>query len=374
MTLWRATLLAVALCGSSALADPAERALEAARALETATETLQTATRQSDRIDALTETAQAYEVGLAALREGLREAQLAEAAQTRTLSERSADLSRLLAVLMGTASLDDATVLAHPEGALAAARAGLSLRDVAPALGGEVAELRDALEDISALRRARQYGLLALEQGLSAAQQARLALTQAIAERGPLPKRLSEDPDAMAALAASAASLDAFAQELAARAPLLSDTASTAIRGFRDAKGRLALPVRGNVVRGFEQPDATGVLRPGLDIATLPGALVSSSWAGTVRYAGPLAGRGQVVILEPDEDILLILVGLGEVLVETAAIVPSGAALGIMPGGESANAAGSEAGGRGQTLYFEMREQGKPIDPAMWFAFTGARP
>ena len=45
------------------------------------TETLQAATRQKDRIEALTQTVQAYEVGLAALREGLREAQLAEAAQ-----------------------------------------------------------------------------------------------------------------------------------------------------------------------------------------------------------------------------------------------------------------------------------------------------
>ena len=208
--------------------------------------------------------------------------------RTRALSDRSADLSRLLAVLMGTASLDDATVLAHPEGALAAARAGLSLRDVAPALGAEVADLRDALDDISALRRARQYGLLALEQGLSVAQQARLALTQAIAERGPLPKRLSEDPDAMAALAASAASLDAFAQDLASRSPVLSDSATHAIRGFRNAKGRLAMPVRGNVARGFQQADATGVERPGLDIATLPGALVSAPWAGTVRYAGAI--------------------------------------------------------------------------------------
>ena len=371
MTLWSAVCLVATLCAAPAMADPAERALQAARALEAATETLQAATRQSDRIDALTQTAQAYEVGLAALREGLREAQLAEAAQARALSDRSADLSRLLAVLLGTASLDDATVLVHPEGALAAARAGLSLRDVAPALAQEVAGLRERLDEISALRRARQYGLLALEQGLTAAQDARLALSQAIAERGPLPKRLSEDPDAMAALAASSASLDAFAQDLAQRAGALSDSGTDRIRGFRDAKGRLSLPVRGTVLRGFNAPDPTGTVRPGLDIATLPEALVTAPWAGTVRYAGPLAGRGQVVILEPDEDILLVMVGLGTLLVETAEILPENAPLGTMPAqsGDPQN-----GGGRGQTLYFEIREQGKPIDPATWFALTGARP
>ena len=372
MKLWRAVLLGIvlgiALAGGPAQADPATRAMDAARALETATAALQAATRQAARIDALTQTVQAYEVGLSALREGLREAQLAEAAQTRTLSDRSADLSRLLAVLMGTASLDEATVLVHPKGALAAARAGLSLRDVAPVLGAEVVDLREKLEDIAALRRARQYGLLALEQGLSAAQDARLALSQAIAERGPLPKRVSEDPDAMAALAATAASLDIFAQDLAAR-DTLSEVSADRIRGFRDAKGRLDLPVRGTVLRGFDAPDATGLARPGLDIATLPEALVTAPWAGTVRYAGPLAGRGQVVILEPDEDILLVMVGLGEVLVETAEILSQGAPLGTMPA-----QSGERDGGRGETLYFEIRDTGKPIDPAVWFALTGARP
>jgi septal ring factor EnvC (AmiA/AmiB activator) len=125
------------------------------------------------------------------------------------------------------------------------------------------------------------------------------------------------------------------------------------------------------VLRGFDGPDALGIRRPGLDIATLPDALVTAPWAGTVRYAGPLAGRGQVVILEPDEDILLVMVGLGALLVETAAILPQGAPLGTMPA-QTGDA--SSGGGRGQTLYFEMREQGKPIDPAAWFALTGARP
>lgn len=371
MRLWCAAALALILGSAAAQADPASRAMEAARAMESATDALQAANRQADRIDALTQTVQAYETGLAALREGLREAQLAEAAQSRNLSDRSAQLSRLLAVLMGTANLDDASVLVHPEGALAAARAGLSLRDVAPALGAEVAELRERLEDISALRRARQYGLLALEQGLSAAQEARLSLSQAIAERGPLPKNVSDDAEAMATLAASAASLDAFAESLAARDAPLSDMAAARIRGFRDAKGRLSLPVRGTVLRGFNGADALGVRRPGLDIATLPDALVIAPWAGTVRYAGPLAGRGQVVILEPDEDILLIMVGLAELFVGTAEILPQGSPLGTMPA-QSGEA--EDGGGRGQTLYFEMRETGKPIDPAAWFALTGARP
>ena len=192
------------------------------------------ATRQKDRIEALTQTVQAYEVGLAALREGLREAQLAEAAQTRALSDRSADLSRLLAVLMGTASLDDATVLAHPEGALARGACGPVACATWPRHWGPkwpICATRWMTFPPYAVRA--NTGFWLWSRACRFAQQARLALTQAIAERGPLPKRLSEDPDAMAALAASAASLDAFAQDLASRSPVLSDSATHAIRGFR---------------------------------------------------------------------------------------------------------------------------------------------
>jgi len=364
-----AGLLALCLWGAAAAADPAERATQAARQMEAATEALRAATRRAERVDALGETVQAYEDGLAALRTGLRRARLRESELTARLDARSAELARLLAVLMGTERLDDAVTLVHPDGALAAARAAMALRDVTPALGAEVADLRAALQDIAALRRARQYGLLALEQGRDAAQDARVALSRAIAERGPLPKRMAEQPERMAALANSAQSLDAFARSLADSPVPQGDAA---LRGFRDARGTLALPVRGRVLRGFREPGADGIARPGLALATLPEALVTAPWAGTVRYAGPLAGRGSVAILEPAEDMLLVLVGLGALLVQTGAIVAQDTPLATMPPAPPDAQRG--AGARVRTLYLELRQAGAPIDPAPWFDLTAADP
>ncbi|HBZ43140.1 MAG TPA: peptidase M23, partial [Maritimibacter sp.] len=48
--------------------------------LTAASEALDSAERSSDRVKALTQTVQAYETGLAALREGLRQARVREAA------------------------------------------------------------------------------------------------------------------------------------------------------------------------------------------------------------------------------------------------------------------------------------------------------
>jgi murein hydrolase activator len=359
-----AAFVAMTLLASAALADPAERATSAARALEEATRAMQAAQGGRDQIAALSQTIQAYEDGLVALRDGLREAQLRETALTRDLDSRSTDVTRLLSVLMASGNIAPELTLVHPEGALATARAGLLLAEVTPGLGAQVARLRGDLDDLRALRRARQYGLLSLEQGLQAAQDARIALSAAIAARGPLPRKLVDDPERLAVLALDAASLDEFAQELAQRPSALSDMPVGALMA---AYGTLALPVRATLLRRFNQPDAAGIARPGLVLATSPAALVTAPWSATVRYAGPLGQLGSVIVLEVAEDILMILSGLGEIMVQQGEILPQGAPLGAMPSTEADQQA---TGQRSQTLYFEMRQAGNPIDPEPWFAFT----
>ncbi|WFE76078.1 murein hydrolase activator EnvC [Roseinatronobacter sp. S2] len=366
----RAALIAALIAGGLALAsapalgDAADRAMAAARTLQDAGADLQQASSGRDRIAALSTTIQAYEDGMVALREGLRDVQLRETSLSRVFSARGSELSRLLAVLMATERLDANTALVHPSGALDAARAAQLLGELAPGLGAEVAALRDELQELRALRRARQYGLLALEQGLGTAQDARIALAQAISERGPLPKRLFDDPERLQMLAQDAATLDEFAAELAQGESALG---TTPVAGIAAAHGTLELPVRATILRRFNQPDAAGIARAGLVLATTPDALVTAPWSGTVRYAGSLAGQGNAVILEPAENMLMVFVGLGGLMVETGEILPRNAPLGTMPAEDSA---GAGTGTRNQTLYFELRQGGNPIDPEPWFAFT----
>lgn len=363
----RVALVCFCLCATTAQAGPAQHAEAAARALEAATLQMQNATAGRTQIDALTQTLHAYEEGLLALREGLRDVQLRESALTRQFATRSDELTRLLSIIMATARIDDTLALVHPEGALQTARADMLLAEMAPPLARDVARLREDLEDLRAMRRARQFGHLALEQGLSAAQDARVALAQAIADRGPLPKRLVDDPDMLDALARDVSTLDEFAASFSARSAI---SAESSVIPLQSAKGALALPVRASVLRRFNQPDAADIARPGLVLATLPDALVTTPWSATVRYAGPLAGQGNVVILEPAEAILFVMVGLGTLMVETGAIVAQGAVMGSMP---PSTAPANEGGNRTRTLYFEMREGGFPIDPEPWFDFTAAQ-
>lgn len=362
----RILALLACLTGAAAQADPAERALAAAQALQEATQAMQAASTSRDRIAALSLTIQSYEDGMVALRDGLRSAQLHEEALARQFDARGANLARLLAVLMATARVDDTLGVLHPGGALDTARAAMLLDEVTPELARDVAALRDELEDMRAVRRARQFGLLALEQGLSAAQEARVELAQAVADRGPLPQRMVDAPASLEMLARNAETLGDFAAEIAAH-PTMPDT-GTAVT-FRAARGTLDPPVRATLLHGFDQPDAAGIVRQGVVLATTPEALVTTPWAATVRYSGPLAGHGLVIIIEPGEDMLLVLAGLGESLVQAGEILPRGAPIGMMP---AAGAAEIVTGSRTETLYFELREAGNPIDPEPWFAFSGS--
>ena len=139
---------------------------------------------------------------------------------------------------------------------------------------------------------------------------------------------------------------------------------------FEAARGRLPMPVVGNVLHRAGEADAAGITRPGLVVATEPGALVVSPWHGSVRYRGPLLDYGNVVLIEPGEGWLIVLAGLDTVYPRAGDVLAQGDALGLMPGSDRG---GDEfvqtdtVAGRSETLYLELRENGQAIDPADWF-------
>ena len=116
-----------------------------------------------------------------------------------------------------------------------------------------------------------------------------------------------------------------------------------------------------------------GVTRDGVIIAARPRAMVVSPTAATIRYRGPLLDLGNVVILEPQADLLFVLSGLAEVFGEAGQVIPAGAPVGLMGGADpeveailslTGDGAGTD---RSETLYIEVREGGDPVDPETWF-------
>lgn len=373
-----AILLALCLgAGTAGAESPAtESALQAAEALRAVIGQLDAAQTKADRVAALTETIRAYEAGLGAMRDGLRRAAIREREIRAEFEARRDHIGRLLGVMSTMEQSEGPLLLLHPAGPVGSARSGMVLSAVTPALQGEAEAMRAALEEISALRLLQQSAAGVLQDGLHSVQEARTALSQAVADRTALPGRYLEDPEDLRQLVQSADTLEGFALGLAD----LDTDIGAPLEDFAGARGGLPLPAMGTVLRRFDEADAAGIRRPGLVLATAPAALVTAPWPATIRYRGPLLDYGNVMIVEPAEGYLLVLAGLGTVYGETGDVLPRGAPIGLMGGAEPAAeefgaefvAAAAEGGGAGraETLYIELRMNGEPVDPGEWFTET----
>ena len=113
-------------------------------------------------------------------------------------------------------------------------------------------------------------------------------------------------------------------------------------------------PVPGAVVRPFEPPPtpyAAG--HRGVDLAAAPGGLVRAAGPGVVRFAGPVAGRGVLVLAHPDG-----------ITTEYEPVRPLVRAGDVVAGGAVvARVAGRHAGCPGSCLHWGARRGGSYLDP-----------
>ena len=127
-------------------------------------------------------------------------------------------------------------------------------------------------------------------------------------------------------------------------------------------RGKLEWPVRGQVTGAFgktRHPEfATEVFRKGIDIEAPIGEEIRSVEKGRVVFAERFSGYGKMVIIDHGERYFSVYAHLSEILTKTGDAVKRGETLGRV--GDSDSLAGSR-------LYFEMRKDGKSIDPLPWF-------
>ena len=352
-------LSALLICLATA-AFAQQSAQEAAAQLQAAQAQLEASTGASDRIAALTQTVQAYEAGLAAMRVEQRDIALREGILTEELQLRTAEFAQLLGVLSAISKTPQPVLRAHPDGPLNTVRAGMLVADVTPGLEAEVGRLNALLEETRAVRAAQDAAAQTLQDGLQGAQAARAALAVAASERSDLPARFTDDPVQTALLVASAETLEDFATQIAEARPEGTQVLSP--------QGSLPLPVTGIVL-----PD-DGSGRAGIRIAAEPRALVTSPAPATILFQGPLLDYGTVVILDPSPDVMFVLAGFAEVFGQTGQVLPAGAPIGLL-GASSGPDDGiltdnlAVAGGQAtQALYLEVRDGQTPVNPDAWFA------
>lgn len=353
--------------------SPMDLAQSAAADLKAASSALENARDADDRVAALSQTVQAYENGLLAVRESLRAATIREQVLRLDLARQREQISRLLGVLQTMERATTPLLMIHPAGPVGTARSGMIMSEVAPTLQVRADELRAQLQEIEGLSNLQKNAETELQSGLAGAQDARVALASAISERTDLPLRFAADPVRAQILADNSETLESFATGLT-DIPL--DGLEEDALSFLASKGDIPLPTGGALLHAFNETDAAGIKRPGIVITARPLSLITSPTSATIRFAGSFLDYGKVVILEPEPGYLMVIAGLHQIYGEFGQILNAGDPIGLL-GGKQPKAQdflieASEGGGTiGQeSLYIEIRNNGEPVDPTDWFALS----
>lgn len=128
-------------------------------------------------------------------------------------------------------------------------------------------------------------------------------------------------------------------------------------RPFAELKGKFSWPVTGNITHRFNS-FRTGDLRwQGIVLKTNSGAVVKSIHHGRVVFADYMRGYGLLVIVDHEDGYMTLYGHNQSLFVEPGDWITPGDQLALV----------GSTGGLGETgLYFEVRQNGKPVNPTQW--------
>jgi septal ring factor EnvC (AmiA/AmiB activator) len=173
--------------------------------------------------------------------------------------------------------------------------------------------------------------------------------------------RLIDDLDRRRDLAAQYVAELQQAQRDLARTVETTDAASTVMAlPIRPFRGDLPWPIRGEVTERFGRVPSgrfgTTIVRNGIEVAAKEGTPVAAVHEGTVAYAAPFTGFGTLVIVDHGRSAFTLYGHLSEAVVSAGMNVSRGTTVGTLGQSPSGGAA----------LYFEVRIDGRPVDPLQW--------
>lgn len=214
-------------------------------------------------------------------------------------------------------------------------------------------EIREASEaaaaELAALERERQAELDKRERLRDERQQAVAELNRAIDSDAAAIDRLQREERRLAELVEE---LEAVLAEF----PVDSD------EPFGRARGKLPWPVAGTVLSRYGESRAGTTVRwQGVQVGAPAGTAVRAIYHGWVVYSDWLPGLGLLAIIDHGDG-YMSLYGHNDALLKEVGdwVTP----------GEAISQVGDSGGQATTALYFEIRENGEPVDPRGWLSST----
>jgi len=289
----------------------------------------------------------------------------------KAFNRRRGEFSEVLAALQRIGLNPPPAMLVRPDDALQSVRSAALLGSVVPEIRERTDGLAHDLKNLETVTKSVMDERRRLAQAVESQQAEKKRLSLLLAEKARLQqkseKKLVDEQEHNRRLAEKAKSLQELLAALqreekrgkntgAAGQLMLVQSDLTRLHGL------LPLPVDGKTVQEFG-PSSQGEM-----IETRPGAVVTSPLEGVVRYAGPFRSYGQLLIIDAGRNYHMILAGLGRIDVAQGQVLLQGEPVGVMGAQLVASTAAFDIGKSQSMLYIEIRKDGKPVNPASWWA------
>jgi septal ring factor EnvC (AmiA/AmiB activator) len=298
----------------------------------------------------------------------LNEARRESNALRARIDAQRAQLAQLLVQQYESGAQDGLRLLLNQQDPNAVARDIEYYGHIARARGKLIADLKDNLAQAEAAERdtreksaelariqeKQKTERQALQQEASTRRGTLNRLDKQITARRKQVQQLQQDEKRLTRL------IDRLAKAMAAAQKKRSKPAKSAPDSseFARLKGHLKLPVNGTLTNRFGAPRAeTGVPWKGLFIRAAEGSQVKALAGGRVVFADWLRGFGNLLIIDHDDGYMSLYGYTEAILKQVGESVRAG---------DVVSAAGSSGGNAESGLYFEVRFQGKPVDPLQW--------
>lgn len=313
------------------------------------------------------------------------------------LLEREEALGDLLAALEALEINRPPALAIEPDDAVKAARTAMLLSSLIPQLQSEAQQLNEDLENLAAIRTdiegQKEAERQATEKLASERVSLEALLTDLTAKRQSTISQANAEKKQIAALAAEARDLRSLLQQLTRKGigsvprikpalapqngpsapatavsgakvslpPLKEAYANATIRKFANAKGTLKQPVSGFLLESYGKAASSGGPSKGIKYSTRAKAQVIAPFDGTIVFAGPFLGYGQLLIIEAGDGYHILLAGMDRIDGVVGQRLLAGEPVGVM-GSSGVDASTGDA----LSLYVEFRKDGKPFNPVPW--------
>lgn len=304
---------------------------------------------------------QKNEASLQKLDKQIYELETQQGGVQKALQEDQKALADVVMALQRIRRLPPEALIAKPDTPLETAQSAMLMKNMLPGLYEQAESLKANLEKMETLESELRDKRKDVKKASAKLQEEHSKLSTLVEKREKLYRATQKDIEArekkarkIAQKARSVKDLVKNLDEERKKRTASKKTARATPKSIPKV-GQARLPISGIIKTGYNEPDNFGAPNQGIDIEGRGGALVVAPMGGVIRFSGAFKNYGNMVIIEHKKGYHSLVAGLEKLDTVVGQSVEAGEPLGKLHYAEA---------GEKPVLYYELRYNGKAINPA----------